>query len=230
MKQFILPASLLISATLFSSIAAASPHNWTGYYVGLNAGAVQHSLNMTDNQAATFNGTIQENGNPELTGGVQVGYRKQLDLTNVSGIYGVEFSANLSNASFSQHYGTGFSLYELDANNKLNDVCLLQATGGIAADKTLLFVAAGLSWVNISGNVTNVNGVPFFTSYNVGKQAFGTALGGGFEYAFTDKISARFKVDVIRPNSYSTSDNVGNTYQISNNIVQGTLGINYKFG
>ena len=77
--------------------------------------------------------------------------------------------------------------------------------------------------------MTSTNGSPFFKSVSFDKKQFGSALGVGIEYAFTDAISARFKVDAITPNRYSTSDDVGDTFQVSNSIVQATFGLNYKF-
>lgn len=243
MKQFTLlaSASILLTASLLSSTTFADislkgevlpstiTYDWTGFYAGLNVGVVKHTLNMTDNQASSFDATIQQVSNLKLTGGIQVGYRRQLDLTRASGVYGVEFSANYANAKFEKEYGSPFALYQLRAKNELKNVCLLQLIGGIAADRTLLFLAAGLSWSNISGSVTNLDSIPFFNAFSVAKKALGSALGGGIEYAFSDAMSARFKVDVITPNAYTTSNNVGNRYQISNNIVQASLGLNYTF-
>jgi len=241
MKRFKLAASIFVSISLLSSAAfaqaalkgevmpAVAPYNWTGFYAGLNAGFVNHTMNITDTQAASFLATIQQVSNPRFTGGFQAGYRRQLDLTRVSGVYGLEFSADFSNAGFKKEYGSPFALYQLSSENELKDVCLLQLTGGIAADRTLLFLAAGLSWVNITGSTTNLDNIPFFNGFNVNTKELGTAVGGGIEYAYSDTISVRLKIDVITPNTDSSSDNTGNTYQISNNIVQGTLGVNYKF-
>jgi outer membrane immunogenic protein len=243
MKQFKLAASLFVSISLLSSAAFAqisfkdeaipfavtAPHDWTGFYAGLNAGAVRHTLSITDNQATTFNATIQEVSNPQFTGGFQLGYRRQLDLTKASGIYGLEFSANFSNATFNKEYGSAFALYQLSAENTLLNVCLLQLVGGIAADKALLFLTAGLSWTNLSGSMSSQTSVPFFNSFNVDKKALGTTVGAGFEYAFNEKISARLKVDAVTPNTYTTYNNVGDAFQISNSIVQGTFGVNYQF-
>jgi opacity protein-like surface antigen len=242
MKQFRLATSVLISASLFSSIVFAdtvmkdlplsttAPFNWTGFYGGLNIGAVRHTMNITDNQATSFNATIEQVANPGLTAGFQVGYRRQTDLTHVSGVYGVELSANLSNLTFDKEYGSPFSLYQLEIKNELKNLCLLQLTAGIAADKTLLFLAAGLSWTNLTGSVTDQSGAPFFNSFNINQKVLGTALGAGAEYALSEKFSLRFKVDVITPNQYSVSNSAGDTFQISNSVVQGTLGLNYKFG
>jgi outer membrane immunogenic protein len=244
MKQLPLAASifmstLLLSSTTFAhvsmkdetlSLATTTPYNWTGVYAGLNAGAVKYTMDVTDNQASAFNATIKQVSNPRFTGGFQVGYRRQLDLTKTSGVYGLEFSMHFSNANFNQTYGSSFALYQLNSNYELQNLSLLQLMGGIAADRALLFLTGGLSWTNISGNFTSQNGAPFFTSFNVGKKALGSVFGGGIEYAVTNKISARFKMDVITPNVYTVSDNTSNSFQISNHIAQATLGVNYKFG
>ncbi len=242
MKQFRLVSSAIVSTLLFSSVAfahvsfkdelmAVSPefYNWTGFYAGLNAGIVNHTMNITDNSAASFLATIQQVSNPRFTGGLQLGYRRQIDFTKVSGVYGVEGSVDFSDAQFSKEYGSPFALYQLSSENELKTVCLLEFLGGIAADRTLFFMTAGLSWVNISGTTTNLDTIAFFNGFSVAQKELGTAIGGGIEYAFTDKLSARLKIDVITPNTYTTNDNVGNSYLISNSIVQSTLGINYKF-
>lgn len=241
MKHCKLALSIFVSTSLVSSTAfahaimkdaqanPAAPYNWTGYYIGLNAGAMKQTLSMTDNQASSFNATIDQASDLAFTGGLQVGYRRQLDLGKASGVYGVEFSANSSNVSYHQKYGSSFALYHLSSEFELNNYALLQLIGGIAADRTLLFLAAGLAWINISGSVTNLDTIPFFNSFNLDKKILGTALGAGVEYAFTDTISVRFKVDVITPSSYTVSDGTGDNFRISNSIVQGTVGVNYTF-
>lgn len=230
-------ASLFISTTLISTMSfagamgdATQPYNWTGFYAGLNAGVLKNTMKITDNEATSFYATIEQASNPDITGGFQLGFRRQLNAAATSGVFGVEFSANFSDTSFSKQYGSPFANYQLESHNKLKNVSLLQLTGGIAADRTLLFLAAGLSWSNINGQIRRIDGLPFFDLLNVDKKAFGTAVGGGIEYAFTDKISVRAKVDVITPNVYTVSDNIDDHFQIANNIVEGTLGVNYRFG
>lgn len=233
----LLSAILLCSSASFAQLSLKdevqplyqSPYNWTGFYAGLNVGGVNHTMNITDTNAVAFNATIQQVTNPRFTGGFQVGYRQQLDLRAVSGVYGLEFSTNFADARFKKEYGSPFALYQLSSENKLKDICLLQLTAGIAAERTLLFLTAGLSWINIEGNTTNLASIPFFNGFNESKKEFGTAVGAGIEYAITQTISARIKLDVITPNTYSAHDEVGDAFQISNNIVEGTFGINYRF-
>lgn len=241
MKQRQLAASLFITTILLAPSALAckptallmpcpcsTPYNWTGYYAGLNAGVVKQTMNVTDVDATTFNATLQQATNPKFTGGFQFGYRRQLTPCQTSGVYGFEFSSNFSNATFSKQYGSPFALYRLNATYELKNVSLLQVIGGIAADRVLFFLSAGVSWVDISGSSTNLATIPFFKSFNVGKNVLGSTLGGGLEYAYDDATSFRFKLDVITPNVYSTHDDIGDTFQISNNIVQATLGVNFN--
>jgi len=239
MKCFKLTASILVVSLLSSTAFAkavmkgeslpASIYSWTGFYVGANGGIVNHTMNITDTQGTSFLSTLQQVSNPSMTGGLQAGYRRQIDFANTSGVYGLELSANISNASFDKQYGAPFATYQLNFQHKLKDVALLEATGGIAADRTLFFLAAGLSWININGSVTNEDTIAFFNSINLNKKVFGTALGGGLEYAFDNKLSLRFKVDLVTPNTYSAYDNIGDSFHIANNIVQAVLGLNYKF-
>lgn len=230
----LLLASALISTSIFAhgvvhkevTPTTALPYHWSGFYAGMNAGLVNHTMDITDNQATSFNATLQQTSNPRFTGGFQVGYRQQLDLTKTSGVYGLELSANFSNTNFSKMYGSPFATYQVSIKNELKNLCMLQLIGGIAADRTLLFLAAGLSWSNLAGSIVDDSSIAFPNSFNWNKQAFGTAIGGGMEYAFTDVMSIRIKVDVITPNTFTVSNDNGSNFQVANNIVQGTLAVN----
>jgi opacity protein-like surface antigen len=245
MKQFKLAASAAVIAALCSSGVFAHvslkgdampvvelPYNWTAYYGGFSIGAVDHNMKVTDVKATSFNSTIEQVSNPKFSVGFQAGYRRQVDLTKASGVFGIEASGQFSNASFKKTYGTPFAAYNLYARNELKNVFLLQLIGGIAADRTLFFLAAGLSWANVTGSWTNLAvGVvpPVPDSFNVNKKAIGTAVGGGIEYACTETLSLRFKADLVTPNAYTTYDGAGNDFLVSNSIVQATFGFNYKF-
>lgn len=200
-----------------------------GYYVGLNAGFINHTMDITDINASSFLSTIQQVSNPKATGGILIGYRHQFVHDRVTSVYGAELSFNFASARYNEEFGSPFAMYQLQFDHRLNTVGLLQLLGGIAIDKTLLFIAGGLSWVDISGSVTNLDEIAFFNGFSVAKSMFGTAFGAGIEYAFCEKFSLRFKIDVIMPNTYTVSDNVDNKFEISNRIVQGTIGLNYKF-
>lgn len=202
---------------------------WNGFYVGFNLGFLNHTMNITDVQATSFLATIEQVSNPRFSGGLQIGYRHQMDLNRVAAVYGLELSVNYSNAKYSRELGSPFATYQLRSEHEITALGLLELIGGIAVDRTFVFLAAGMSWVNISGTTTNLDSIAFFNSFSVSKKEFGTALGGGIEYALDKQLSVRFKVDVLTPRTYSVSDNVGDSFHVSNSIVQGTFGMNYKF-
>jgi hypothetical protein len=41
--------------------------------------------------------------------------------------------------------------------------------GGIASERTLLFLAAGLSWTQLTGEITNLDRIAFFDGFSVKK-------------------------------------------------------------
>lgn len=240
MKQHTISHSILVSTVFFAAcvsaqsvmkddLLSAATHEWTGFYMGLNIGAVNHTMKITDTQSVFFNATMEQVSDPKLAGGIQGGYRRQLDYNRVSSVYGVEISANLSDARFSTQYGSPFALYQLDSEEALDAIFLFELTGGIAVDRTLFFLGAGLSWVHITGSMNNIDSIVFSQGFDVSKQAWGTVLSGGIEYALTQNVTLRFKVDVITPHTYTTTDNLNNQFKIANNITQGTIGINYQF-
>lgn len=215
--------------TLLKDEMISKPYNWTGFYVGGNLGAVKHSMDVTDNQAVTFNATINQTANPGFIGGFQLGIRHQIDPAKTSGVYGLEYSANFSNSRFNKIYGSPFALYQLYSEYELRNSQMAQLIAGIAADQMYLFLAAGFSWTDISGSITNMDGIPFFTSLSLSKKSLGTALGAGIEYGLTERISMRFKVDVVSAKVFTAFDSAGDSYQVANNLVQGSFGVNYKF-
>jgi outer membrane immunogenic protein len=225
---------LALSASLFSPVAQASEkdprtaYDWSGFYAGLNAGFVKNKMTITDVNATSFYASLQEVTNPKGTVGVQAGWRRQLKLAQASGVYGVEVSANLSDAQNHRRYGSPFALYEFETDYKLKNVYLLEVIGGIAADRALLFLSAGVSWNRVDGNMTTLDSVPFFSTVHIKPKNVGAAVGGGVEYAFNDTLSARVKVDVICPNTRYVNDTLGAQFGVASTIVQGALGINYN--
>ena len=73
-------------------MVAALPYNWSGFYVGLNAGAAWSSgcTNYTLVSASNWPTTCGGNDNAQFTGGAQVGY----NLQSGSFVYGIEADIN----------------------------------------------------------------------------------------------------------------------------------------
>lgn len=202
---------------------------WSGVYAGINAGFFKNSLKITDVNAASFNATIEQNTNPNFSGGFQVGIRRQMSPSPTSGVLGLEFSANFQDHLSQMQYGSPFALYQLDSSYRVKSSYLLELIGGISAEKTLLFLAAGASFSTIRGQVINTDGLPFFRQFSLNKNAIGPVIGAGVEYACNNKLSIRAKIDMVYNNSYRTKDDTGNSYEVANQTMIASLGLNYKF-
>ena len=142
MKPLLTAGSLI---TLALTAHATPAFNWTGFYAGANLGAVNHTLDLTDADGTTFLATIRQESNPKWTACLQTGYRRQIDMTGLSGVYGAELDLNFANAEFEKQYGSSFALYSLHSDNQLKITSTVEALAGLAADRVLLFLTGGFS-------------------------------------------------------------------------------------
>lgn len=241
MKHVKLAASALVLASLFSTATYASPSfkgdfkgeampvmpsyfSWTGFYVGANLGGIGYSQYVTDIDEADFDSTIHLDSDVKWSGGLQLGWRYQVDCALASGVFGIEGSADWTNAKYNKTFGV--SDYEI--KTELKNIWMIQAMGGIAAGRSLLFLGVGAAWADVDGSWTDLAG-DTTREFSTNRTAVGPVVSAGVEYAFTDMISVRVKVDDFMSKHYSNSDGNGNSYLSTNNIVQGTIGLNVKF-
>jgi outer membrane immunogenic protein len=191
---------------------------WSGFYVGLNAGAAWGSNNncptMYNYTAATgavgaavtaYAPGCTSSNDAAFTGGAQAGFNWQAG----SFVFGVEGDVN-----YVGDLGrNGYSNYALTANNTTtyytwsgnndngNLLGSLRARAGVAFDRALIYATGGMAFRN--GNhdqaiyaATTVNGATVATyAGNSDSDNIGWALGGGLEWALTNNMS--FKVEYL---------------------------------
>lgn len=241
MKHVKLVTSAFVLASLFSSVTFANAsykgevmplmpayYNWTGFYAGVNVGGVDYTSYVTDIDQFDYDSTLRLDPNASWTGGLQIGWRYQVNNAPAAGVFGVEGSFNWVNHTYSTTFGGGGAVPDYDISTKLKNIWMIQAMGGIAADRTLLFLGAGVAWVDVSGSWVSLDGNSK-RDFSTSKNQVGGVLSAGVEYAFTDMISLRLKVDDVVTKRYSNSNDDGFTFLTSNNVVQATLGLNVKF-
>jgi outer membrane immunogenic protein len=236
MKHVKLAASAFILASLFTSVTYAKvsykgevapmapAFSWTGFYVGANVGGVGYSQYVTDIDESDFDSTLHLDPNGKWSGGAQIGWRYQVDCAMASGVFGIEGSVDWTDAKYSRTFG----VTDYDIDTKLKSLWMVQAMGGIAVDRTLLFLGAGAGWADLDGSWTDLAG-DTTRNFDTNKTVVGPVVSAGIEYAFTDMISVRAKVDELFASRYTRTDGRGNSFLINNNIVQGTIGLNVKF-
>jgi outer membrane immunogenic protein len=212
--------------------APVALYNWTGFYIGGNAGVGWSQGSFTDAAGNTFNaqntykfiGGGQVGVNYEFAGGVVVGAEAQFDwrpnTTNTVGLV-----------------GPGGIPTPPGITATINNQWVTTVTGrlGYAWDRLLVYGKGGVAFVGASnpgftagGTAININ----TTSSNIGWTA-----GAGLEYAFWGNWSGKIEYDFIGLQSQSLTVPAtsavlpGDIFNSSNrNIQMIVAGINYKFG
>lgn len=216
MKQLNALACALALAS--ASTAAFAADEWTGPYAGLSAGHAEYVANWLDVDYDWYGGNFATNEKTQNVG-LQFGYNKQINNWVVGG----EFSYNHVAAN-------SYMFYSQDVwrTDDLESVMSLKAKAGIAVDKTMLYVTAGLAQVDANHRWTEVNDVP--DSWVVfDNDGIGSVAGFGLE----TKVGSNFSVrsEVLRgrsPGTSSTNPN-GFTMTVTEEFTFINVGANFLF-
>ena len=224
-------------------------YDWTGFYVGGNAGGHWGTDKVTTVTDADFDllgpasGAAIDGASPAtlhpsgFIGGVQAGY----NLEGSGGVFGIEVDANWLGGSATRSL-TGIPLVASDAMTNTTQVTFLSTfrlRWGTTAlsDRSLLFVTAGFALETLKTTDTMGHfGSAIVTSTSGSTTQPGLAAGGGFEYAFTNNVSAKVEYLYIAVKNVGTTipatvfggDSIAVNHDYSDQIVR--FGMNFKFG
>jgi outer membrane immunogenic protein len=196
----------------------AAVWNWTGGYIGLNAGAawLRSTFDGTDAVANTASGSTTPVG---VTLGGQLGYNWQ----SQNFVYGIEGDLNWVDAKGSTAVSNfpGFNF-----NSKLTWLTTVRGRAGILVDPpTLLYVTGGFA----AGGVENDTLI--FGGFTDHKTRTGWTVGGGIEHKFTEHWSAKAEALYVDLGKSTVQGFFGAGYsgQFTNTAVISRLGVNYKW-
>lgn len=213
-------------------IPAAAAYNWTGFYVGLNAGGAWGTADP--NTSATCNvssapgfsnpyfvcpaGAIVgaagsgSMSNDAFIGGGQIGY----NLQSNSAVYGIELdfdSFNLKTARQAtglEGSGTPFTI-----TSSLSTNWLFTARGrvGWAFDSLLAYVTGGLAVTDLIGSNSYrdtgfAQGGPGGGTWTASETKLGWTVGSGFEWALARNWSAKVEYLYVKFGSLGASGSV----------------------
>ncbi len=254
MAIFAAPAVAADLAVKAQKPVAVAVYNWTGFYVGGNAGYGWASAHdsmalggawLTDGSSDNIpltplgNGQLKPRG---FTGGLQAGYNYQAGPW----VFGLEADANVTRmtANFSRpnlNLGSGDS-YAFSSSFASDWLVTVRPRLGYAVDRLLVYATGGLAIANqkFSQNIAQLN-APFTEAGSVSATKAGWTAGVGLEYALGNRWSVKAEylhVD-LGSASFSTSgfcpaDASCPAYfahhdaSLTSNILRG--GINYSFG
>lgn len=207
-----------------------APYNWAGLYVGANVGG---SWGAHDHTVVTISGaTVDTDAKPDgVIGGGQIGYNWQ----SGSWVLGLEADIQGSGQkdTFSHAIAAGGTQTTSD---KLDYFGTVRGRVGYAWDRHLLYITGG--WAYGRGTIdstTLVAGVTHASTHH-NDITDGWTVGGGWEWAFADRWSARveylyvdFGSDSASTRSIATSHGTltVSTNDLTDNIVR--AGLNYRF-
>jgi outer membrane immunogenic protein len=225
--------ALAADLPLKAPVPYAEPQfSWTGCYVGVHAGGGTFSDSEFGDDRAPFGGV-------GAVAGGQAGCNYQI-RSLVVGLEGELFWSGLKTQSnFSQ---PSENEIELDsAKNKYDATIALRL--GYAFDRLLAYGKVGVAWGRFSWSEADACcsvGIPLF-SENASQTLAGLLLGAGFEYAFTNQLSAKLEYNYMNFGSQDvtfteacstvggcgTIGNFTETMKDAKQIVK--VGLNYKF-
>ena len=264
-----LQCALLATAAVigFASIASAADmptkepvykaapvpmYNWTGWYVGANAGYAWGRANTTTavpggvfsgTDSGFYSGVASPAFNSRgFTGGLQLGYNQQVN----NWAWGIEtdfnaFALRGSTNTAGQPASGGSPLF---SNTEVNSdwlFTLRPRVGILATPQWLLYATGGLAIANIKYSQNNLfsacagPGGTCIEAVSVNKTKVGWAVGGGVEAALMGNWTAKAEYLYVDLGSVSTTgaDNAvfsTFTHNAKLNASIARLGLNYRFG
>jgi outer membrane immunogenic protein len=209
-------ASAALAADLPSRRIAPAPYaavpafTWTGFYVGVNAGA---AFDNSSNSIAygpgfgtfadtTLSGFRQSNDDVSFTGGGQVGYNRQFG----SFVAGLEADINYAGLDVRHSGSTTFSLGGATATETLSSRSSVDwfgtvrgRLGFLPTERLMIYGTGGLAYGNVKTQASyDFSGFdPGFGSFAGGfagsrsDMRVGYAVGAGAEYTVTQNVSIK---------------------------------------
>ncbi len=210
-----LAADVPVKAPAYKAPPPIVVHDWTGCYVGGNAGWIGGGdrlsnypgptaaafFPMTSAQVAASTNSVTPNGSG-LTGGVQVGCNWQGAGSPL--VLGVE--ADFSGSGLRESTTVAYPIRDIgggttqsahtEANTKdVTWFSTYRGRLGFAADRALFFLTGGLAVAHINSSLAYTlagAAAPLYLGSD-SRTRTGYTVGGGFEYAFTNNLSAKLE-------------------------------------
>jgi len=233
-------ADIALTPIYKTPVASPSPHyNWTGFYVGVNAGyGFADTSNSFSSNIFDFlpSSAILPNGKGFI-GGAEAGYNWQ----NGNLVFGLE--ADISGSGMRGTASGSSAIAITTVEQKIPWFGTLRGRLGVLpADRLLIFASGGLAFGQTTAATTvfqfgaappcNVSCVVGSTSGNTA----GWTVGGGFEYALWQNLSLKGEylfVDLgSRSATYPITFSVGSRFTTNSGFEAhiARAGLNYKFG
>ena len=189
------------------------PYNWTGFYVGINAGG---GWGRTDWTYVVSGNTASHNTSGGLIGAT-LGYNHQIQ----NWVLGVEGDWDWARINGS----TACPNPAFSCESRIKSLGTVRARVGTVWGNALIYATGGWAWANLTIQTNSTATGTIGTSTN----ASGWTLGGGVEYSFMPNWSAKLEYLYLGlgTNRYTVDAALQVDARERVNIVR--AGLNYKF-
>ena len=231
-------ADMPVKAPIYKAPVVVPLYNWTGFYVGLNAGG---SWGNQDNSLVTVPGgvTLFSNSNnlDGFIGDGQIGYNWQSDHWVIGLEADFQGSGQKDDGAFVLAPIVGAAVFPgLSASytDKLEWFGTVRGRIGYAMDRWLPYLTGGWAFGHgtLSGTGTTTPAGPAL-AFSASQDYSGWTLGGGLEWAFADHWSAKAEYLYIDFGDGPTviANTAGTLAIVSGKMTDNIarLGVNYKF-
>lgn len=216
---------------------AAPVYNWSGFYVGGNAGwgFANGDSTVTETGNAFFPGTFTSTSSGSLNGfiaGGQVGVNFQINAL----VLGIEGDFQWSGQKKSDTFGCGLGI-GCTANETVKVPWFGTARGriGFAADRVLFYATGGAAWLNFSDSLS-ATAAGVTTTLSPSTTVLGWTAGAGIEVAFGPNWTGKIEYLYVQASPTLTATipatlgggTITETLKGTDNIIR--AGINFKFG
>lgn len=218
-------ATSLVSTAWAADIVEPAAYDWTGPYVGLQAG---YGWGKADAGPVVLqpleDGSIDADG---FLGGLHAGY----NLQSGNFVFGIEGDGEFADLSGDTDVNAdNFGALIGSIEKEIDWLASLRLRAGLAADRVLIYATGGLAIGGIDAELdplpvaVPVNGTP-----DGSDTAFGWTIGGGLEYALSDAVSARIEYRYTDLENTEITNGVDATFEFENDFHAVRGGISWHF-
>ena len=199
-------------------------YNWTGFYVGVNAGWNWLNTTQTDTGPGVFGqvfpiGSVTTFSKNGFLGGGTIGYNYQMGRF----LLGLEADFDWSAAKISQSGTLGALSFNTTVKN--NYVFTAGPRIGYVFDRLLVYAKGGIAWTQDDYDQTASDGSEVTGRFDL----WGWMVGGGVEYAIWDRLTAKAEYNYITFGDRNVIATDGSILNVGMHISEAKVGINYRF-
>jgi outer membrane immunogenic protein len=201
-------ADLPRQAAPYRSPAYVTSYNWTGFYLGANAGYGWGNSDGLDLRGGFIGG--------------QVGYNWQ--GAGSPWVLGVEVDSAWADFGRSDTFATTAGLVSVSSN--ANYIGTARARVGYAFDRTLVYVTGGVGWINNEESI-NATAGPFTIGVSDSRMHIGGVVGAGVEHAIAPNWSVKAEYLYSSYNSQTYFGNIAGGFSADADTHTAKIGLNY---